>query len=279
MRTRNPICGLRRRSRDASLLVQPCVFRIPTQPKTIADRIRHRRLALKLTLQKHIRKQWASTNAAGVDDEIHHKYHSEYLKGPVIPIIRELTAFKVIDGYPVFVISGRTPLSRRKLFVELALVAQRSMQDYPAGYDGTVDEADQTMLVLADGENAIGMVLVAISSPFWSMSWSKEGLARLDSPIPLQKPLRTVARIWTAASYRRRKLASSLLRETANYYKLACEELGWELPLTKVGASLLRTVVPGRWLGRGDAFALQQTLEEYGAIEIPNRASRTRNSS
>ena len=69
----------------------------------------------------------------GIDDEFHDKHHAEYLYGPSISAIAELQSVETVGGHPLFVIDHRVPLSQRKAFFRVALVAQGSMPEYPAG--------------------------------------------------------------------------------------------------------------------------------------------------
>ena len=87
----------------------------------------------------------------------------------------------------------------------------------------------------------------------------------LDHESPLREERRTVGRIWVAKSYRRIGLATQLVQSAAKLCDMSVYDFGWELPITDDGVAVLRTLLPSRWLGRGDGFAVQETLKKYGA--------------
>ena len=155
-------------------------------------------------------------------------------------------------------IDDLVPLPQRNDFILLARVACRCTKFSP-GYDAT-----EPMLVLAKGSHAIGMVCVGPDAPCWRLSWTGDGSLRLLDKLSILEPRLTVARVWIARDFRGRGLGSHMLRATADYLKMPCEKLAWELLLTSDGAKLGRSVSPGEWLGRGDTGTLLQTLEQFG---------------
>lgn len=170
--------------------------------------------------------------------------------------LQNLVAVAMIEGYSLFVMDGRDPQRRKELFL-LALVACRCTR-FSAGYDST-----EPMLVLAKDSRAIGMVCVGRDAPCWRLSWNNDGSVRLLNEESILEPRVVVARVWIAGAFRRRGLGGQMLRATAKYFKIRCDELAWELPLTSAGAKLIRSVLPDDWLGRGDGWTLQQTLEQF----------------
>lgn len=203
---------------------------------------------------------------SGRDDEFHAKFHAEYLHGPSISILEELISIERISGHPLFVIDSVVPEGKRDLFTKVADTAQASMQDYPIGYDGTVDEREQAMFVLASRDRAIGMVIVHIDNPCWHLSWLEGGECRMVESVASPAPRRIVSRVWIAAAYRRQRLAHQLLQAVARHYSIECKDLGWELPLTAAGEQLLRRLVPGTWFGRADQFTLTKLLKGSSQI-------------
>ena len=194
----------------------------------------------------------------GHDEEIHARLHLEYLQGPLITVLQDLVAVETIEACSLFVIDDLVPLQQREEFFRLALVACRCT-GFSAGYDGS-----QPMLVLANDSRAIGMVCVTTDAPCWRLSWTDDGSLRLLDDASILEPRLKVARVWIAGAFRRRGLGSHMLRATAGYFQMRCEDLAWELPLTSDGARLVRSVLPGEWLGRGDTWALHLTLKQFG---------------
>lgn len=200
----------------------------------------------------------------GVDDDVHAKRHAEYQNGPAIEVLSKIERTDSIGQLALIVVDAKLRYPIRKQIAKVAEVAHYSMQQYPIGYHGTVTEDDQTMLVLADGTHGVAMLLHSLDSSFWRLSWRPEGDLQLDDQSSLMEERRTVGRIWVAKAYRRTSLATYLVQSAATLCGVSVKDLGWELPLTDDGAALLRTVLPTRWLGRGDVFALKETLDKYG---------------
>ena len=198
----------------------------------------------------------------GIDDELHAKFHAAYLYGPSLSVLDELTSTATIFGNSLFVIDAQIPEAQRKLFVAVADVAQATMTGYSYGYYGTVDEREQTMFVLASDGHAIGMAIVGLDGPCWKLSWAPGYSLQLMEKVASPGPHRIVARVWIAAAYHRRGFASQMLHAVARHYSIDCKDLGWELPLTPAGAQLLRSLLPGTWLGRADPITLRETLSD-----------------
>jgi len=74
-----------------------------------------------------------------------------------------------------------------------------------------------------------------------------------------------VARVWVAANYRRKGLATSLICEAANHLGVDPQALGWELPLTAGGSAIVRRFSPVSFSGCCDAFTLREVLSDPGA--------------
>jgi GNAT superfamily N-acetyltransferase len=69
-----------------------------------------------------------------------------------------------------------------------------------------------------------------------------------------------IARIGVAKAYRQRGIGSALVKTIGKHLSCEMSDIGWELPLTSDGKILIRKLIPGHWWGRGDSFALQETL-------------------
>lgn len=104
------------------------------------------------------------------EDEIkHEKWHSEYVNGPEIPVVKDLSSIATIDSLSVSIVDRRYPVETRRELAYVASIAKRSMPDYPSGYDGTVDEDDQRLYLVADGERIVAMVVTGLDDFFGSV--------------------------------------------------------------------------------------------------------------
>lgn len=195
------------------------------------------------------------------DQEAHARLHKEYAQGPLVPESAARLDGIDLAGYKLIVVDASVPTRLRHDLAYVAMVAHRSMPQYPAGYDGTINDGDQRLFLMLDGRRAIGLAITAREQYFWKLSWSESGPAKLVESEQHQMSRQTVGRVWMANQYRRRGLATQLLHWIARYLGMQVDQLGWELPLTDTGRALLQTVAPQVWWGRGDIFALQDTIQ------------------
>lgn len=201
------------------------------------------------------------------EEAAHGAIHDEYLRGPRVVELSALQPTEVVLGYPLRVVDDSIPLVVRRALAVTARVAQRSMPDYPTGYDGTITEDQQILFILADAERAIGLAITALDWCSWRISWHPDGSPRLDDQVMDPQRRITVCRVWVAKEYRRGGLASGLVKSVATHFNLESGELGWELPLTPSGLELLRAIAGDRWWGRGDGFALMDTVDLPDSFE------------
>lgn len=163
------------------------------------------------------------------DDEImHEQRHSEYLHGPEITAVRELTSIATINSFSVYVVDGSCPLELRLKLAQVAIVAKRSMTDYPAGYDGTVDEDDQRLYIAVDGMRVVAMVITGFDDFFWKFSWNEDGSLKFWHQPPEKRRSYKVARIWTAPSLQGKGIASQLIQIVSDHLSCNTVDLGWE---------------------------------------------------
>lgn len=196
------------------------------------------------------------------NDILHAMQHDEYLNGPELFELRALEPIDMVSGYPLFLIDANViPLFRRQL-KHIAFVAQREMSDFPAGYDGSITEADERLYIVADGDRGIAMVLTAIDEYSCQLIFTKDGrvkqpLNSIAQAVPRQK----IARIWVAKAYRNRGMGAKLVMAVAKSLKSELADIGWELPPTTDGKKLIQKLLPSQWWGCGDAYALKETLD------------------
>ena len=203
------------------------------------------------------------TYVSGIDeDEKQHEiWHDEYLHGAILPDMHALSVISSVAVYPLVVVDAAIPREARFRLSKAAYVAQRATPDYPAGYDGTISEADERLFLARDGDRAIGVVLTALDEYYWSLTWTHEGTVQLLDRTPHRGPLQKIGRVWVAKAYRRRDIASLMVKAVVEILGYEVSDIGWELPLTEDGAALLQKLVPSKWWGRGDTFALRDTLD------------------
>lgn len=194
------------------------------------------------------------------DEEAHACMHAEYQRGPQLPWLLSLDPADEVLGFPLYRVDRSVASQLRSRLAHAALVAHRSMSEYPAGYDGTVTEDDQRLYLIADDFRAVSLAIVSRDNRFWSLSWSNGG-ATLRRPEAATDHRYKVARLWTAKDYRLLGLAVGLVKFVANDVAVSLGQMGWELPLTDAGAVFLRSFLPDEWWGCGDGEAVRETIE------------------
>lgn len=194
------------------------------------------------------------------DEEQHAHIHAEYLSGPVIPVVHQVLPIAIDGALTIHLVDGTCPISIRRSFAHVAMVAQRSMPRYPSGYDGTVTEDDQRLYVAADGEHIVAMVLTSFDDRFWRLAWRTDGSIELVDQTASDHQSQKIARVWTAAAYRRKGLACRLVATVSRLLPCDLNNLGWELPFTPGGARVVKRLCPESFWGRGDTPSLREAL-------------------
>lgn len=184
--------------------------------------------------------------------------------GPLIPDLLIAPILANFAGFSVRLVDGSVPQSSREKIAHVAMVAQRSMHPYPAGYDGTVTEDDQRLYVLAAEERAIAFVLTAFDTRFWHLSWRVDGKVELLQNIALLHRGPKVGRVWVATKQRRRGFSARLIEVATQQLGVEVPALGWELPLSPDGMALVRHLLPSAFYGCGDRYALGQAINPQG---------------
>ena len=192
------------------------------------------------------------------DRRRHAKMHTEYLSGPQIKDLQSLQFIDSIEGFPIRLVTTSTPIELRRKFAHIAMVAQRTMPGYPAGYDGTITEDDQRLYIVVNGTHAIGMLLSALDSRFWKMAWLPHGAPTLEDPQPLLRRGPKIARVWVAKDFQRKGLAIRLVTVALRHLDVEATSLGWELPFSSAGSKVVQRVSAERFLGCCDRFTLRQ---------------------
>lgn len=192
------------------------------------------------------------------DEQSHARWHDEVFNGLPVTGLGG-TQVGTLRDFTLWRCDGSQDRATRKAYADVALVAQRTMQDYPAGFDA--DSKDAVAYLLCSRERAVGLCLVAQNSAFWVLHWRSDGSVECPKPNAhdvCRRP--TIGRVWVATTLQKQSLGTELVHFVASDFGLPVGEFGWELPLTRAGAALLRRLVPGTWFGRGDSFALEATL-------------------
>jgi hypothetical protein len=201
------------------------------------------------------------------DEKRHAQIHVEYFSGPEIPAVRLIPHTTTIGELSIYVVDQTCPIEIRREISHVAMVAQRSMTDYPAGYDGTITEDDQRLFIAADGIRIVSMVLTAFDDIFWRLVWKLGGSIKLEDQIPLERRSYKVARVWTASGYRRKGLTCQLIKIASDILQCNIVDIGWELPFTRGGTNLVKRLCPDFFWGCGDSFSLRKSLDE---IKVKN---------
>lgn len=179
-----------------------------------------------------------------------------------MPQIRRVPRVAEVAGFPLHVVDARTPFVTRHCLAHVAMVAHRTMTDYPAGYDGTINEDDQRLYLLADRTRAVAMVLTALDQRFWKLRWRSDLAPLLEgkNKADMRSGFK-VARVWVAKKYRGRGLAIELTLEVLRQLPCTLESVGWEMPFTPGGRALVQRLRPVEFFGCGDPYSLQQVLD------------------
>jgi len=193
------------------------------------------------------------------DEKYHAKLHAEYAHGPKIAVLRLLPNLGLVGEFKFHAVDITVPFDIRQKLAYAAMVACRSIPG-PAGYDGTVTGDDQRLYILSAKSNVVAMVITALDTYFWKLAWGSNGSVKLMEQEALLRTSPKVARIWVAANYRRKGLATSLIIETSKHLGVDTQMLGWELPFTESGSAVVRKFSPVAFLGSCDAFTLREVL-------------------
>ncbi len=197
------------------------------------------------------------------DETTHERLHKNFENGvPLNEGARKLPRIR-IQGCSIIVIDSSVPKATRQGFLDLLRTAQRNLLQYPLGYDGHVDEKQQTLFVLAEEDRAIGFAVFSIDSGFWILTWSSGLSCQLvDSKVELTDRW-TLGRIWLAKHYRHKGLGRGLLLKSCELVGTDPKDMGIELPLTPEARCLIHSVCPDGWHGRGGCSSLHATLEPF----------------
>lgn len=197
------------------------------------------------------------------EDEIQHEqWHTEYFYGPEITAVRELTSIATLNSFSVYVVDGSCPLETRLKLAQVAIVAKRSMPDYPAGYSGAVDEYDQRLYIAVDGVRIVAMIITGLEDFFWKCSWNDDGSFKFWHQQPEKRRSYKVARVWTAPSCQSKGVASQLIQIVSDQLSCNIVDLGWELPLSVPGKNLVKRFCPDLLWGCGDTITIRNYLQE-----------------
>ncbi len=197
------------------------------------------------------------------DETMHELFHKHFEIGvPLNEGAQELPRTQ-IQGRDIIVIDSSVPKAIRQGFHDLLLAAHRNLPKYPIGYDGHVDERQQTLFVLAEENRAVGFTVFSIDSGFWILTWSNGlSIQLVDTKAELVDRW-TLGRIWLAKHYRHKGIGRELLLKSCELVETDSKDIGIELPLTPEARRLIHNVCPGRWYGRGDCNSLHTTLEPF----------------
>ena len=187
------------------------------------------------------------------------------LYGPLTPELLEARTVSNLKGFSVRLVDGSVPLPSRRKIAHVAMVAQRSMSRYPAGYDGTVTEDDPRLYVLAAQERAIAFVLTASDTIFWRLSWRVDHKFELLQRESLEHSGPKVGRVWVATERRRQRLSALLMEVAAEHLAVQVPALGWELPFSRDGAALVQYLLPSAFYGCCDPYTLRKAINEQAA--------------
>lgn len=194
------------------------------------------------------------------DELIHARLHDEYLNGPILAAVESLPRLSMLENLCVVVLNRDTPENVRRELAYIANVARRTTPSYPAGYDGTIGQANEHLFLAAHGTRVVCMVMSGLADHFWRFCWREDGAVKMAADAAMIGDRVTIARVWVAKAYRQRGFAGRLVRIAAAELNVGMPDLGWILPLSENGRKLVRSLCPHEWFGCGDCFAIKETL-------------------
>jgi|GEM_PF-4858202 len=190
----------------------------------------------------------------------HEKIHAEYSLGPDLPSVELASPLGASDNFSIYCIDQTCSLETRQKLAYVAMVAARSMPDYPAGYDGTGAECDQRLFIAVKMNRVVAIVITALDDRFWRCAWAEDGsITLIEREVSIHQRHK-ITRVWTAAAYRRQGLAINLVKTAACLFSIEIFNLGWELPFTKGGESLVKYLCPISFWGCGDLRSLNTSI-------------------
>jgi hypothetical protein len=195
------------------------------------------------------------------DEERHRRVHGDYASGPDIPDLAHARELGPLRDFQLLLVDCSVPQAARSRIARVAMVAQRSMPRYPAGYDGTITEDDQRLYILANGSRAVAFVLTAFGERFWRLRWAPSEKFSLVDKAARTERTATVGRVWVAGDNRRSGLAKELLSATGRHLSVEVAAVGWELPFTSAGRALVRSFCPDEFWGNCDVTTLRELLD------------------
>jgi len=176
----------------------------------------------------------------------HAKQHMRWARGvPVAPAadLARVCQATGLDSLLPVPQSASAPL--RRLAYDVGLLFRRENRyDFPPlpwpGRGGMAWTDDPTAYLAVWEDRAIALVVLHTVERFGLHDRPDEkGYIQLDQP----GPVRGVAAVFVCADYRRRGIASRLVRAACAAEDHALEDLAWSLPFSPGGAALARTLV------------------------------------
>lgn len=134
------------------------------------------------------------------EEEVHTRDHDVYLRGPILAPLPGIDPSGTVASLPLFIIDGSVPQSVRHQLV--AVVYAASPPEFPAGYDGTVTEDQETLFLVVDGDRVVALAVTAFDDYYWRLSWTSDGMVKLVRNNPSIERRLKIARIGVAKTYR-----------------------------------------------------------------------------
>lgn len=194
------------------------------------------------------------------NEKSHDEFHDKYLYGAKLPVLPTLIPIGTVGEYPIFIVDASIPKRIRVQLSKITFVAQIETPEFSTGYDGNISEAGEQLFLLTNSNRAIAFVLTALDEYYWNFIWSANGTPKLLNKKAYRVTRQKIGRIWVAKGYRRQGIGALMTKTVVRHLGYDLSDIGWELPLTEDGTALLRRLVPLKWWGRGDSFAVQETI-------------------
>ena len=193
------------------------------------------------------------------DNEAYHsEHHDKWVNGQPILSVSYERIIGTIGGKDILESSKDLPLPYRAELAKVALLAQRDMSDYPAGYDGSDEdpEFDSRAYILRERDRGVGIIILRRRDTFWPFTWNnnRENIVPHNAVSDIKRWV--VERIWIVSKLRRQNYGKHFIACVAKYLELNVCDFGWELPFTDNGRLLVKSICPEGFLGTGDLALL-----------------------
>ena len=187
------------------------------------------------------------------DRRLHRKVHDEAIHGIPGPIRRGDQVIWSIAGRHVTVVRHRTATNHQRALAERVAQLARMDTDFDfAAYHASdsVDARNVHVFLMHETDRIVGFLVLERRDFTRGLTWSE-----WDDPLapgprsPLSRGIEmwSIGMVWVHAKYRRKGLATHLIRNAATFLGLKVHDIGWYTPFTDSSELLARKLCPSHF--------------------------------